>query len=389
MSSKLNIVADAHIWGVESAFSELGGFNARLTMLENHDITRQALLDADILLTRSSTKVNAELLQGTPVKFAATATIGDDHYDKQWLDDNGIIWANAAGSSTGSVIEYMITALLHLHVSGLISIPESCIGIIGVGRIGSALAEVCKAIGMKVLLNDPPRARSEGNEGFSTLDELLEQADIISLHTPMIREGEDVTAHLLSAQQLSRFKGIGIFNAARGGCVDNAALLKWLDGDTSRFAALDCWEFEPTPMIELLQHPQMAIATPHIAGHSLDGKAANTLYIHRALCRFLELDAVWDMQARLPSPPPPLHIDYADNLWLSLYRAACALYPVMDDHDSMKGWVECTPTELPRAFTGYRRHYPVRRSWQHARVHFDATDATLLQLADAFGIKIV
>ena len=389
MSHKLNIVADAHIWGVESAFSELGGFNAKLTILENRDITRQALHDTDILLTRSSTKVNAELLQGTPVKFAATATIGDDHYDKQWLDDNGIVWANAAGSSTGSVIEYMITSLLHLHVNGLINIPETTIGIIGVGRIGSALAKVCEAVGMKALLNDPPRARSEGQDAFSTLDELLDKADIISLHTPMIREGEDATAHLINQQQLNRFKGIGLFNAARGGCVDNAALLHWLDGDVSRFAALDCWEFEPSPMIELLQHPQMVIATPHIAGHSLDGKAANTLYVHQALCRFLALDAEWDMQARLPPSPSSVDIDYSDEVWLSLYRAANTLYPLLDDHDSMKGWAECTATELPHAFSGYRRHYPVRRSWKLSPVHFDTEDAKLLQLADAFGIKIV
>ncbi|ATX81330.1 4-phosphoerythronate dehydrogenase [Mariprofundus ferrinatatus] len=306
MSSPLKIVADAHIWGVRSAFTQLNGLNSELTVLENRDITREKLLNTDILLTRSSTRVNAELLQGTPVRFAATATIGDDHFDKRWLDANGITWANAAGSSTGSVIEYMVTLLLYLHQQGRISIPSTTIGIVGAGRIGSALGKVCEAIGMKVLLNDPPRMRIEGDADFSSLDGVLERADLISLHTPMINTGEDTTWHLINSGVLDRFQGNGLINAARGGCVDNAALLRWLDGDASRFAALDCWEFEPSPMQSLIKHPQMAVATPHIAGHSLDGKAANTLYVYRALCRFLSIEADWDMLLQLPPRRLPL-----------------------------------------------------------------------------------
>jgi erythronate-4-phosphate dehydrogenase len=237
MNSKLNIVADAHIWGVESAFSELPGCDVNLRILEHKHIKREVLKDADILLTRSSTRVNAELLEGTPVRFAATATIGDDHYDKAWLDANNIIWANAAGSSTGSVVEYMITTLLELHAQNLISIPDTSIGIIGAGRIGGSFAKICRAIGMKILINDPPRQRIEGDAGFCSLDEVLAKADILTLHTPLIGDGEDCTKHLLGAKQLSEFQGKGIINAGRGGCIDNAALTDWLDMDNSHFAA--------------------------------------------------------------------------------------------------------------------------------------------------------
>ena len=389
MSRNLTIVADAHIWGVESAFSRLKGLNTSLRILENRDISREILMDTDILLTRSSTKVNAKLLEGTPVRFAATATIGDDHYDKAWLDANGIVWANAAGSSTGSVIEYMITSLLHLHANGVISIPDTTIGIIGVGRIGGALANVCNAIGIKVLLNDPPRQRGEGNDNFVTLDEVLEQADIITLHTPMIREKADCTHHLINEERLSRFRGRGIFNAARGGCLDNLALLDWLRGDNSRFTALDCWEHEPAPLLQLLQHPQVLIATPHIAGHSLDGKAANTQYVYSALCRFLNIEQEWNMQQHLPVPPPPISIKSSDDPWLTIFAAARQLYPIVEDHATMKSWAGLSKNELPKAFSSYRRHYPVRRAWIQCPIHFDSTVASVTQLAHAFGIKVI
>jgi erythronate-4-phosphate dehydrogenase len=389
MSQRLNIVADAHIWAVKSAFSELPGYNVELQILEHQHIEREVLKDVDILLTRSSTRVNAELMEGTAVRFAATATIGDDHYDKAWLDTNNVTWANAAGSSTGSVVEYMITSLLELHVQNLISIPDTTIGIIGAGRIGSAFADICRAIGMKVLINDPPRQRIEGDAGFCSLDELLESADILTLHTPLIPDTEDCTLHLLNAKRLSKFQGRGVINAGRGACIDNAALKDWLDRDISHFAALDCWENEPGPLLRLLRHPQLVIATPHIAGHSIDGKAANTQFVYNALCNYLKVTPVWDMHEHLPVEASPVKIKTATDPWFNLHAAAKRLYALSEDHKAMKSWFCLTETELVNAFTGYRRHYPVRRAWQHAPIYFSRPDATTNQLAQAMGMKIV
>ena len=386
---KMKIVADAHIWGVESAFSDLPGHDVDLRILEHKHIKQAVLQDTDILLTRSSTRVNAELLQSTSVRFAATATIGDDHYDKAWLDANGITWANAAGSSTGSVVEYMVSSLLELHAQNLIFIPDTTIGIIGAGRIGGALADICHAIGMKVLINDPPRQRLEGDAGFSSLDELLEHADILTLHTPLIGDGKDCTKHLLNAKRLSGFQGRGIINAGRGGCIDNGALCNWLDLNTSHFAALDCWENEPRPLLRLLHHLQLTIATPHIAGHSIDGKAANTQFTYNALCNYLKVEPAWDMYEHLPADSLPVEIKSATNPWHSLYAAAKYLYPLARDNEVMKLWFCLSETELSNAFTDYRRHYPVRRAWQHAPIHFSHPDATTVQLAQAMGIKIV
>jgi len=394
MKSRLHIVADGHIWDVESAFATLPGFDVTLRVLEHRDIRRKALKNADVLLTRSSTMVNANLLEGTPVRFAATATIGDDHFDKEYLASRGIAFSNASGSSTGSVIEYMITALLNLHVRGLISIPDTSIGIIGAGRIGGKLVKVCNALGMQTFVNDPPRARTEGKSEFCSLDELLKQADVLTLHTPLIRDGEDCTVHLLDAARLSCFRGKGIINAGRGACVDNAAMADWLDGNSEVFAVLDCWENEPAPQQQLLTHPQLVIGTPHIAGHSLDGKAANTQYVYNALCSWLNITPVWHMQDHLPPSDDPVEITCTDNPWRDLFAVATRLYPIDADHKTMRTWGNLPDSDLPEAFTAYRRHYPVRRAWEHVPVHFiharqTHISRTLRKLAQALGMKII
>ncbi len=389
MKAKLKIIADAHIWAVQSAFSELPGFDVDLCVLENKQITREILSDADILLTRSSTRVNADLLDQSSVRFAATATIGDDHYDKTWLDEQDIGWANAAGSSTGSVLEYMMTVLLDLQMRGCIAIPDTTIGIIGAGRIGGALSTLCEKLGMRVLLNDPPRARREGGELFVSLDEALETADLLSIHTPLIQHGEDKTVHLLSYSQLDGFKGKGIINAARGKCVDNDALCDWLDKSDGRFAVLDCWESEPAPLARLINHPGLAIATPHIAGHSVEGKAANTQYIYNALCQFLEVLPAWDMHDVLPDYPACQTFSVQLGMWSTLHAVATSLYTIADDDAVMRVWANVGAEERAKLFALYRRHYPARRAWQHAPVSIADADASVLQMAQAIGIKII
>ncbi|MCF7821904.1 MAG: 4-phosphoerythronate dehydrogenase [Mariprofundaceae bacterium] len=385
---RLQIVADNHIWGVQRACSTLPGFNVDLQAVEAGEITRERLQKADILLTRSSTRVDAELLKGTNVRFVATATIGDDHYDKAWLQSNGISWASAAGSSTGSVVEYMTAVLLELHVRGLISIPDSTLAIIGVGRIGTALAGMCEKLDMQLLLNDPPRERAEGGGRFSSMRSVLDEADIVTLHTPLLRHGGDRTLHLIDTEWLSRFQGRGIINAARGGCIDNRALLNWLDGDVERFAVLDCWEREPDILKPLLAHPQTVIATPHIAGHSLDGKAANTQYVYNALCSFLGIEPAWSIEDELPAVEEVEQVVADDGLWGSLHALATTLYPIMQDDRVMKSWLGLPDDSLPDSFSAFRRNYPVRRAWKSGQVTVPNAGEMLIQYAHAIGIDV-
>lgn len=384
----LNIVADAHIWGAGSAFAELPGYDVRLTLLEQNRIDRSALAEADILLTRSSTKVGEALLAGTPVRFAATATIGDDHYDKQWLDEQGIVWTNAAGSSTGSVIEYMLAVLLELHARGLISLPGTRLGVIGVGRIGSRLVSICSALGLELMLNDPPRARS-GEAGFVALERVQADVDVVTLHTPLLRSGEERTEHLIDAGFLDGFGGRGVINAARGACVDNKALLQWLQGNPRRWAVLDCWEGEPSISRELLSHPGVVIATPHIAGHSLDGKAANTQFVYDALCDYLHIKATWRAEAHLPKADPAVLHTCSDDPWQDLRDIVKQLYPVMNDHDEMMRWRQLDQESIVQAFLRYRRNYPVRHGWLRSGVILPEGCEVSGMMAETMGVSLL
>jgi len=351
----LRVVADEHIFAVRDALACLPSYWAEVVVLPTAKITAATVRDADVLLTRTGVRVDAALLQGSKVRFAGTATIGDDHYDKTWLNEQGIAWATAAGSSTLSVVEYVLAALFHCHSED--ELKGLTLGIVGVGRIGRVLARVCERLGMRVLRNDPPRARLEGAAGFVSLDDVLAQADIVTLHTPLIRDGDDVTEQLLDDVRLAQFKGHTIINAARGACVDNQALLRWLDKHAAHQAVMDCWEHEPKILATLLQHQGCIVATPHIAGHSLDGKAANTQYIYDALCRFLQIEAVWDMEQSLP-PVSPL-----DDAAMPCSELVQRLYPIAADSQALKQTLEVSEAERGQAFVHIRRHYPVRRRW--------------------------
>ncbi|MDQ7002087.1 MAG: NAD(P)-dependent oxidoreductase, partial [Ghiorsea sp.] len=178
-SKPLNIVADSNIWGVQAAFQGLKGFDVSLCSLPAHDIDKTRLNNADVLLVRSGVQVNQALLQGCKVRFVGTATIGDDHVDKLYLESQGMGFASAAGSSTQSVVEYMLATFFSLENMGKLSLSQDKLGIIGVGRIGSLLVKACSQLGLATLCNDPPK-------GFSaSLDNVLNTADILTLHTPL------------------------------------------------------------------------------------------------------------------------------------------------------------------------------------------------------------
>jgi len=357
----LKIIADEHIWGVRAACAQLSGYHVDLRVLQPQKITSEVVKDSDILLTRTGTHVGEDLLMGSCVRFAGTATIGDDHYDKAWLDAHGIAWATAAGSSTGSVLEYMLAALLELHAQHKIDLSSMTLGVIGAGRIGGRLVDICRALGIHVLVNDPPRQALEGDEGFVSLDELLNQSDMITLHTPLIPEGQNKTYHLLGTEHLNAFQGKLVMNAARGACINNIDLLAWLNSKQDAYVVLDCWEHEPAISSELLGHKQCVIATPHIAGHSLDGKAANTQYIYEALCDYLKLKPVWHMGDDLPDVSY-IHDEISES-WAWLHEKMCKVYAIRQDHEALIGCASYETSDIAKHFTYLRRHYPVRRAW--------------------------
>ncbi|HEX8950725.1 MAG TPA: 4-phosphoerythronate dehydrogenase, partial [Polyangia bacterium] len=266
----MRIVADANIPYLHDAFGPLG----TVVTLPARELTPEAVRDADLLLVRSTVRVNAALLAGSRVRFVATATIGIDHLDTAFLDGAGVRWASAPGSNADSVVQWFAAAMQRVP-----DVAARQLGIVGVGNVGARIERLFRALDAKPpLLCDPPRARREGADAFVALDEIFARCDLVTLHVPLTRSGEDATFHLVDARRLRR--DAVLVNACRGEVLDSASALA-----VANPLLLDVFEGEPSPDPRLVA--RAAIATPHIAGHSLDGKANGTKMIYDAACAFL------------------------------------------------------------------------------------------------------
>ena len=280
----MKIIIDDKIPYIRGAFEGV----AEVVYLPGPKTTREIVKDADAIVTRTRTICNEELLKGSEVKFIATATIGFDHIDTDYCDRAGIKWTNAPGCNSKSVEQYIASALMVLAERKKIQLKDLIIGIVGVGNVGSKVAVVCDLLGMKVLLNDPPRERAEGSDAFVSLDQLKEEADIISLHVPLNLKGEDATYHLGNESFFSSLTRKPILiNSCRGEVLETNAVKSALKtGKLSGFVC-DCWENEPDIDPELLDLTDLA--TPHIAGYSKDGKATGTCMSVHAISNYLGL----------------------------------------------------------------------------------------------------
>ncbi|HTY36775.1 MAG TPA: 4-phosphoerythronate dehydrogenase PdxB [Bacteroidota bacterium] len=263
--------------------------HAEVMYLEGAEFTQRDVRDADALIVRTRTTCNQQLLEGTKVRFIASATIGFDHIDTKYCESNGIFWTNAAGCNSSSVQQYVAAALFHMADKHRFELSRKTIGIVGVGNVGKKVATLCRSLGMNVLLNDPPRERSEGMGAFVPLDVLIEQADIVTLHVPLNVDGPDKTLQLVDRDLLGKFRKHQIlFNSSRGEVVDGDALKPVLKSKMIADSVLDVWEHEPEIDRELLG--LVGIGTPHIAGYSADGKANGTAMSVQAFSRFFGLD---------------------------------------------------------------------------------------------------
>jgi erythronate-4-phosphate dehydrogenase len=356
--SKIKIVADADIPFLKGVLEDV----AQVDYLPGRGIRTKDLVDADAMIIRSRTQCDKSLLNGTPVKFIATATIGYDHIDAEYCGSRGIEWTNAPGCNSSSVEQYMLSVLLSVAGHHKLRLEDITIGIIGVGHVGSKVERICRAMGMKVLLNDPPRERMEGPDGFVSLETIRQEANIITLHVPLNRSGEDKTLHLADGGFFDGLKRKPIIiNSSRGKVVDGNALKDALATGRVRAAVLDVWEGEPDPDLELMYMADLA--TPHIAGYSVDGKANGTAMSVQALSRFFGL-GLDDWQ------PDGLPLPRIDNLIVDgsrfdlqdlLVVLARRAYDVLRDDDVLR--------KNPRKFEYLRVAYPVRREPSAIRVN--------------------
>ena len=349
----MKFIIDDKIPYVKGALEPFGD----VIYLPGAKITKDIVKNADALLIRTRTICNETLLSGSSVKFIATATIGYDHIDTGYCRDAGIGWTNAPGCNSGSVEQYIASALVTYAQTKNLDLKDLCIGVVGVGNVGSKVARLCRLLGMKVLLNDPPRARTEDPSAFVSLENIMAAADIISLHVPLNLYGEDATYHLADT---GFFSGLQrrplLINTCRGEVVNTSAIKTALaQGLVSEYIC-DCWEQEPDIDLELLS---MAwLATPHIAGYSRDGKAVGTQMSIQALSRFFSLGINhWQPAGIEPPGKPVFELNgLGRNEQQLITEAILATYDIRPDDRALR--------KDPAGFELLRGNYPVRREFK-------------------------
>ena len=374
------IVADENIPLLDAFFQGFG----EIRRVPGRSLDRATVEQADVLLVRSVSNVNRALLEGSNVRFVGTCTIGTDHLDLDYFKQAGIQWSSAPGCNARGVVDYVLGSLQTLAEIEGADLNKRTYGIVGAGEVGGRLVKVLKGLGWNVLVCDPPRQIAEDGD-YVSLAQIVEQSDVISLHTPLTKSGNGSTWHLFDRQRLEQLKpGTWLINASRGPVVDNAALREVLTRRDDLQAVLDVWEGEPQVDRELAD--LCVLATPHIAGYSLDGKQRGTAQIYQALCDFLGHSPEVKLADLLPSPwlaKVELSAD-SDPAWALGMLCRGVYDPRRDDADfrrSLSGTVQ----EQKLAFDGLRKNYPIRREIEGLPVHIAGDSVALKQLVKALG----
>lgn len=381
----MKIICSTNMPYALEAFQTLG----ETTIKEGRGLTNADVRDVDLLAVRSTTKVGRALLAGTRVRFVGTATIGIDHMDIPWLEQAGIRWCSAAGCNANSVSEYMTAALLWLARKHRFVLEGKTIGIIGIGNVGRGVVQKARALGLRVLANDPPRARQEGPSGFVELDQILAEADIITFHVPLAKSGSDATWHMGDKALFARMKsGAIVFNAARGPVLVADELLAAMDRGTVAHAVLDTWEGEPDYRREVLA--RVDLGTPHIAGHSFEGKVTGTLMVYREACRFLGVAADWSPDALLPVPMvPEIRLDVAGRPDEDvLADIVLRVYDIEADDRRMRAGDMADAKKRAGHFDDMRCNYPERREFPCTAVTLQNASPALCKKVEGLGFRL-
>ncbi|MFH1760890.1 MAG: 4-phosphoerythronate dehydrogenase PdxB [bacterium] len=380
----MKIVADENIPLVREVFGQLGD----ISTVNGRKINSAQLKHADLLLVRSVTKVNNELLKDSSVSFVGTATIGTDHIDIEYLKNRHIEFASAPGSNANSVGEYIITALLVIAQKKSFKLKDKTIGIIGAGNTGSSVEQKSRALGMKVFLNDPPLKRATGNPKYLELNQLL-SCDIITCHVPLNKNGKDKTYHL--ADEIffkSLRRGVIFINASRGAVADNSALLEYIKNGHLGGCVLDVWENEPQISNELLK--AVDIGTPHIAGYSYDGKVKGTEMLYNSACSFFNKPIIWNPKEFMPEAPcPAVLIDNTHEPPQALLHAsAVKVYNITEDYELLCKGLEMPSEEQASYFDKLRKEYPKRREFHNTEVKLRKNCDNLGKMLKGLGFKV-
>ena len=373
----LKIVADDKIPFLKGVLEPY----AEVVYLPWNQISRETLKEADALLIRTRTKCTAALLKDTHIRFIGTATIGFDHIDTKFCGKHNIRWTNAPGCNSSSVQQYMASAFLKMSSEFRFNLKDKTIGIIGVGNVGSKVEKFAGIMGMKVLLNDPPRSRKEGDRNFVSLGDLLSDSDIVSVHVPLNFVGEDKTYHLFNERSFKKMKKGGwFFNSSRGEVTNTDALKKTLGSGKLSGAVIDVWENEPDIDLDLMS--QAFIATPHIAGYSTDGKANGTAMIVNSLCKHFDLPPRKWYPENVPVPPvPEISIDCSGKSDEDIIREA-VFYTYNISRDDIN--LRFSPSD----FEKQRSEYPLRREFPSYSINLSGGTKEVQKMLVGLGFRI-
>ncbi len=364
----------------QQAFSGLG----EIRSFSGRKVQAAEVKDADALVVRSVTRADSALLEGSSIRFVGTATIGTDHLDETYLKARGIHFTNAAGSNANSVAEYVTAALLVMAQRKNWDLSRKSIAIIGVGHVGSRVLEKVRALGMRVLLCDPPLRESTGDQRYRNLSDVL-SADILTFHVPLTRNGPYPTHHMMDRAQLERLlPGQYLMNSARGAVFDCKALKDILGEGNLEGAVLDVWEGEPRIDYALLD--LVDLGSPHIAGYSLDGKVRGTEMIVEELCRHFTIPFRWDSQSIFPRPArirPASGTQGQDGVRSVVLQA----YNILRDDTNLRALKSLPQEEAKTGFDRLRNEYPLRPEFRHYIVDLAPEQAGLAATFRALGFQ--
>ncbi len=340
----MKLMIDDAVWGFDQIFSEFG----EVVTLPGRQISNESLQDCDALIVRSRTRVDEELLRNSKIQFVGSTVAGLDHIDQPYLEDNGITLSSAQGCNSNAVAEYVISAIANLSHDYNFKLSDRTLGIIGVGNVGRRLDFKAKQLGIKTLLNDPPRESAEGSEHFVSLEEAL-GADIVTFHTPLTFSGIYSTHNLLDSHNFNHIKKDAIIiNAARGGIINE---LIW-EKTPTKANIIDCWENEPN--INPTLQKSAYWATPHIAGHSIDAKFMGSFMIYKDLCKYIKKPLNDNIEHLIN---PELRIIRENNL----HETLNSIYSFQADDKVIQDISN---------FEDYRRNYPERYEWRHFETEY-------------------
>ena len=378
----MKILADENIPLIKEFFQSIGEVITRPGRTMINDDT----LDVSALLVRSVTNVDDSLLKGSKVDFVGTCTIGVDHLDQQWLQDNQIAYSSAPGCNANSVVEYVYAALCHLDVNWL----DKKFGIIGCGNVGGLLHKRLKLQGVDCYCYDP-LLTPENNPDLTSLEEVL-ACDIISMHTPLTKNVEHPSFHLINSPELKQLKsGAVLLNCGRGPVINNADLLQFLTERKDVHVVLDVWEPEPNISLDLLD--KVALGSPHIAGYSYDGKLKGTEMIYQALCSHLKKPANLSIKDLVP-PLSNNQLTVVPNatVWQQVKQLISQVYLIENDDKNLRLLAQSAregKQDFGAGFDGLRKTYPIRREFQNYEViNADQQTAKWLEIL-GFGVKII